>query len=155
AFLYKDGAMLDLGALGGRTSRAFGINNQDQVVGSADLDSATSHAFVYQDGVMTDLGTLGGDRSEAKAINDFGQVVGQSRFDDFSKNSHTFLWTPDHPNGTTGTLTELPTLETGLESPAFDITADGRVVGDSSVVSNYPPHAYLWTPDEPNGMIGT
>ena len=54
------------------------INSSGQVVGSAYIDQAQSHAFVWQNGVMTDLGTLGGEMSRPAAINEHGQVAGVS-----------------------------------------------------------------------------
>lgn len=84
AFLYKNGAMTDLGALGGTgssanssaNSSATGINNNGQVVGNA-----ANHAFLYGNGAITDLNTLIASNSgwilqSASAINDNGQIVG-------------------------------------------------------------------------------
>jgi probable HAF family extracellular repeat protein len=53
-------AIIDLGTLGGTSSRALGINALGQVVGWSELASGAVHGFVYSDGQMTDVGTLGG-----------------------------------------------------------------------------------------------
>lgn len=80
AFLYQHGVMKDLGSLGGRTSRAFGINDRGQVVGASELADGhpdREHAFLYENGVMLDLGTPApGSSSRARGINNLGQVVG-------------------------------------------------------------------------------
>jgi probable HAF family extracellular repeat protein len=99
AFLYRNGKMLDLGALAPNApdndSEAYGINNLDEVVG---LSSTTiparnslnqpcpdcgvaSHAFLWRAGKMTDLGNLAsipGWDSKADAIDNMGEIVGWS-----------------------------------------------------------------------------
>lgn len=46
AFLYSNGAMHDLGTLGGIVSQGRGINNNGQVTGDS-LIAGISHAFLY------------------------------------------------------------------------------------------------------------
>jgi probable HAF family extracellular repeat protein len=100
AFLYRNGKLLDLGALalskdGSDYSVAFGVNIADEVVGASTTAIAArnslgqtcpscgvaSHAFLWRAGKMTDLGNLAGIAgldSQADAINDQGEIVGWS-----------------------------------------------------------------------------
>jgi probable HAF family extracellular repeat protein len=100
AFLFSGGKMRDLGALalskaGSDDSEAYGLNNQDEVVGLSTTAIAArnsqgqpcancgvaSHAFLWRAGKMIDLGNLAGIAgwdSKADAINDQGEIVGWS-----------------------------------------------------------------------------
>ena len=81
AFLWRHGAMRDLGALPGHgNSYAAGVNNFGRVVGTSYVgDTSSAHrAFLHDGWSMIDLGTLGGRDSHASAINDWGQVVGDA-----------------------------------------------------------------------------
>jgi probable HAF family extracellular repeat protein len=92
AFLWRDGTMTKVTPGLGLSSRAYGINDRGQVVGSSDARSAWPHAFVWEDGRYTDLGTLPGHReSGAVAINDSGQIVGWSRENPLAR-EHAVLW---------------------------------------------------------------
>lgn len=56
AFLYRDGDMVDLGALlPGPDSRAMSINNNGDVTGYYTRPDGTTHAFLYQNGQMIEL----------------------------------------------------------------------------------------------------
>lgn len=77
AFVYRDGAVTDLGTLDDSApdarSEATSINASGQVAGSSN-----GRAFLYQDGRLRDLGTLGGNNSNARAISSRGEVVGSA-----------------------------------------------------------------------------
>ena len=78
-FLWSDGVMQDLEALGGN-SYPFAVNSKGQIVGSSMAADGQNHAFLYTDGTMYDLnllvtGLAGTLLSVATAINDNGQIV--------------------------------------------------------------------------------
>ena len=87
------GAMVDLGALDGHFSEAFGINDVGQVVGESG-----GRAFVYDDGAMRDLNTLlpadsGWVLRSAQDVNNLGQIVGWGTAPD-GIGPRAFLLTP-------------------------------------------------------------
>ena len=129
------GAMVDLGTLGGPTSRANGINDVGQVVGAATTAELATHAFVWtSSGGMVDLGTLGGDSSEAFAINRRGDIVGVSTTSDGQ--SHAFRWGPSYGMRDMGTLG-------GTSSVAHSINERGEVCGTSATAEG-AQHAFIW-----------
>jgi probable HAF family extracellular repeat protein len=79
AFFDDQGAMNDLGTLGGTNSEANFLNDRGQIVGYSDTADGAIHAFLNRWGRMTDLGTLGGRNSNAGAINNKGDVVGTAQ----------------------------------------------------------------------------
>jgi probable HAF family extracellular repeat protein len=142
----QDYKVTKLPTLGGKLTRAFGVNNQGQVVGQSDIPNSAWHAFVWnRTGGIQDLGTLGGPFSVAYAINDSGQVVGGA--DDIAGNSHAFLWSQSGGTQDLGTL--------GVYSTASGINNKGEVVGWSQVGPTNYVHAFYWT--QPEGMrdLGT
>ncbi len=68
--------LVDLGTLGGLESRAYGINNLGQVVGTAEDSGRNTHAFIYENGVMRDLNLRNPRVRKALAINDAGDIAG-------------------------------------------------------------------------------
>lgn len=84
-------AVTDLGTLGGTNCIPYGINNREQIVGTAQTGMGSYHAFMFDAGRMVDLGTLGGSNSWAYGINDNGWMVGASGLP--ATNMHAFLCT--------------------------------------------------------------
>ena len=154
------GTMVDLGVLGGGYSIAYGINDFGVVVGSSNAPDSDRHAFVWTPvgpnavtGEMIDIGTLGGSESEARDINNSGQIVGWSFWTNPATSwleTHAFLRMPD------GAMVDLGTL-LGPESYATSVSENGKVTGwywqGGDADGGY--RAFLWTPDQPNGMTGT
>ena len=136
AFVW-DGAMHDIGALGGAVVNSYGhaINASGQVTGSSDVPPSDEHAFVYTPGTgtMTDLGTLGGGLSVGLSINDSGKVTGYGWT--AASVEHAFLWD--------GTMHDLGTLSGG-KSYGFGINNSGQIVG-ASQKNGDSAHAFLYT----------
>ncbi len=95
---WKDGAILDLGTLGGAVSFGSSINKSGQIAGSAQnaipdpvsmydfqffgfSNGTETRAFLWTNGIMQDLGTLGGPDAWSNFVNDAGQVAGSSYTD--------------------------------------------------------------------------
>jgi len=96
AFLYDNGTMIDLGTLGGSSSWAFGINENDSVVGYSKITDDTYHGFLYCDEQMQDLNSLidhnsGWTITCARGINDKGHIAGYGYL---NGNIHAFIMKP-------------------------------------------------------------
>jgi probable HAF family extracellular repeat protein len=135
AFLLAETGMLDLGTLGGRDSRATGINESGVVVGESSVPEKATHAFVYRFGRMSDLGGLpGGAFSAAYAINNRGSIVGAA---ETSRHLvHAVMWKDSR-------IVELGTLEGGLRSRALAVNDKQEIVGFSEAAAA-ATHAFLY-----------
>ena len=76
AFLYSNGALNDLGTLGGTGSSGTAINERGQVTGAAETAGNGFHAFIYTRRTgMVDLNTLLAPGSAAPGFYLFGGVI--------------------------------------------------------------------------------
>ena len=75
-YVYKDGAIKDLGTFGGRFGTALDVNNHGVVVGAAYDAANVAHAFVYDGGAIRQLFPGETGNSQAVAINDHGTIIG-------------------------------------------------------------------------------
>ena len=143
------GNLVDIGAsVDVLATQPTAINAYGQVVAATTLGSSQGHAYLWSpgarnatSGAWTDLGTLSGDDvSLPFGINDSGRIVG---FSTGPQGARGFIWTPDAPNGTTGTMVALADgLAIGL-----GINNAGQIVGVIADPSTGQPLAALWTPD--------
>jgi probable HAF family extracellular repeat protein len=107
--------MKDLGTLGGRTSRAYGLNDGGWVVGEAADSNGIQHAFLWRDGIMTSLAA----NAAAFAINDAGAAAGMA-------DDRAAWWT--QPGAPATILTA-----TGGVGIAFDLNGASSVVGQAEL----------------------
>jgi probable HAF family extracellular repeat protein len=126
----------DLGVLpGGNYSRAYDLNDSDEIVGTSASSVGERAVLWTKTGNVRDLGTLPGDRaSEATAINNAGDVVGYSKG---PRGMRAFLWTE------TSGMQDLGVLPGGNSSRALDINDLGEIVGSST--SSAGDRAFIWT----------
>lgn len=131
ACLWKDGAQLDLGSIGGSYSCAFGVNDQGTVVGY----SLSQGAFLYTSSTsIQNLSTiLGRNVSSANDINNLGQIVGKW-YSNFTYRGFIY-------NGTT--FRDLGKLPGGYDAEAIAINENGKIVG-YALNEMSRNHAVLW-----------
>lgn len=173
ATLWRDGATIDLGTLGGPNSGVlWPVKSENgMIVGvaeTAELDplgeswscsaffpSVTGHTclgFVWEDGQMSPLPTLGGNNGFATGANNRGEVVGwaENTVHDPTCNPPQVLqfratvWDTRRDG-----LRELPPLPGDTVTAATAINDQGTVVGISGICDNAvgrfsAAHAVLW-----------
>lgn len=167
-FVWENGVMRELPALGGNHSFGAGVNNQGLVVGWAETavhdptcSPLTAQVLQFRAAIwdpkdgsngkikVRELAPLAGDStSAATAINDHGIAVGISGDCDqavgrFSAR-HAVLWDNN------GKAVEIPNLGGLTWHTPMDINAQGDVVGFSNPPGENPAgdfisHAFLWT----------
>lgn len=129
AFIYDGTSMSDFGTLSGNSqSRAEGVNQRGDVVGSTFGGPGEQHAVLYRDGQIIDLG-----QGRALAINKRAQVVGGTVVVDVT---HAFLYSG-------GELLDLGTLG-GEFSIAVDINDAGEIVGNAQTATGQS-RAFLYS----------
>jgi len=133
------------------TTHARGVNNLGHIVGGYMPGiSPINCPYLYLNSTtVVDLAqfmTWGNGGGVANAINDKGVVVGQGQLSDGTY--HAFVWIPQVPNGTTGTMIDLNSL--GFTLPpgyyfyeALDVNNLGSIVGTIYNGSIFRPFALI------------
>jgi probable HAF family extracellular repeat protein len=145
AFLWDDGALTDLGTLGGNNGEAWWINNEGEIVGRADLPgSQVHHAFLWKNGKMIDLGAAPGQPcSTAIDINSRGQIIIDTGICGVG-GGPGMLW----ENGKLYDLNTLISLKPGLAVGDVSFINDRGEIAATGVLANGDQHAILLVPCE-------
>jgi probable HAF family extracellular repeat protein len=94
--------------------------------------------------VITDLGTTGGPGSEGLGINASGQVTGFADTPD-GASAHAFVWTPTTPNGISGHMSDLGTLDgSAVSSVGLGINASGELMAVLGFDGDPNAHAIVY-----------
>lgn len=145
-FLWEDGAMRDIGTLGGPDTvpgASCGDPPRNVIVGqsytsyvpNAATGVPTADAFLWKSGQMTDLGNLGGTFSNGQCANHRGQIIGFSTLAG-DLQQHAFFWE-------NGVMTDLGTLG-GDNSEAIWLNEAGDVAGSADLPGSQLHDAVLW-----------
>ena len=127
---------IDLGTLGGGSSRANAINDSGQIVGWSITTSGVTHAFLWENRVMRDLGSIDPsdptDFSEAQAIDNAGLVAGVG----YQNGDRLIIWE-------NGVLRDLG-IEGGLTAQVEAMNARADLVVTPGRWDDYSPRAIVW-----------
>lgn len=139
----------ELGGIGDDNySRAYGLNNNGDVVGRARGDNNKYYAFLYTSGQLHNLGALDSSTaSKALAINDNGQISGESGSNNGNRSFRYENWEVDTGgNLVNGVMNNLKVLwvegEEGTACYDGGINENGDVVGASVVGTS---HGFVYT----------
>ncbi len=156
AFLWQNGAMHDIGTLGGPDAVGLYINDRGHVGGASftsdipdpDTGMPPVEPFLWDGRKMRDLGTLGGAYGQVLGLNNRDQVIGDSSTADTpgacliaDLGCHAFLWER-------GVLKDLGTLG-GTFSIPIVVNEKGDVVGAANTSNDETVRAVRWR----NGAI--
>ncbi len=136
-FIKQDDFWDEIPTFGGNESRAYAINELNDVVGYTRNEEGKFRAFGIPIGnisLMTDIGDLGGGASQAFDVNNNRVITGQSKGKD--EYWHAYTWSLEEGMQDLGTLG-------GNESYAWAINDSGIVVGKSQMKSG-GTHGFIW-----------
>jgi uncharacterized membrane protein len=129
SFIWQNGAMHDLGTLGGTRSSTTWLNNRGEVVGQDNLaGDQAAHPVLWDGQRLRDLGTPGGDSGTANYVSDAGDVTGWT-FLPGDSTAHAFLWKRGVMTDLTGAGSSQCTFAEAINDrdQAVGGTCDGQV----------------------------
>lgn len=139
-FLWRNGQMIDLGALSGQVvSEAKAVNNNGLIVGKSNIYPVTWTYQVATPGSTPSIRQLpiptGFFAAQPSAVNDTGDVVGHAGSPNID--AHAVLWR-------NGRAIDLGIWPGGHYSVATGINNLGQIVGTGTVAGDNLDHALLW-----------
>ncbi|MBX7132041.1 MAG: tandem-95 repeat protein [Fimbriimonadaceae bacterium] len=140
AVVYGPGP-IDLGTLGGDTSKAYDIGDNGWIAGEAQMPNGETHACLWQNRVSYDLGTLGGSYSLARCITKEGEVYGWAESDE--GRTLAFRWTETAGMVPLETPTGFSSFATGAGSNGFGASAPVGWIENLTTGSTY---GVIWSP---------
>lgn len=146
AFRFANGALEDLGTLGGEWSVVKSMNGAGQVAGESPDALGYLRAYVWSPSTgMVNLGSLGGPATRVAYIDPSGRVVGDATDD--GAHERAYLWTAG---------TGLVNLEVPYRSFATRVNAAGEVVGYFMPSPfSFDTHAFVWSASTGVTDLGT
>ncbi len=153
------GSMTDLGSLRqGGQSYGLGINSHGQIAGYT--AGSPNTAFMWTpttwngtDGSMVPIGGAPFYDGFAwpNGMNSYGQIVGDGRTE---SGTRVFLWMPDSPNASVGSIIDLGIQLSGFEgSNHFAINSYGQIAGGGVRIQGVV-EGFVWTPAQGNTTSG-
>jgi fibronectin type 3 domain-containing protein len=145
ACVWENGTVRALVSVAGATeSAAWAINDAGTIVGHVytplPVNGPLREAVVWQGSAVAKLAPpIAGAQTWARAIDSSGRVAVSWSTGNFTWRAAR--WTPNVPNGTSGTMTTL-----GIWGSSFDINDAGVVSGSEN------SNAYLWDGTTPTGL---
>ena len=141
AFLWRNGQMIDLGALSGQVvSEARAINNNGLIAGKSNLYPVTWQYEIANSGSTPSIRQLpipaGFFSAQPSAVNDSGDVAGYAGSPNID--AHAILWR-------NGRAIDLGIWPGGHYSVATGINNLGQIVGTGTVAGDNVDHALMWT----------
>src|SRR5437899_2069227 len=146
AVMWEEGAITDLGSLGGGYSVAYSVNARGMACGFSNLATGESRAALYADGEVVDLGTLGGSFSQCLLGANSRQFVGASTIEGDAE-YHAFVIVG-------GVMTDLnpqvPPDSGWRLNYAYGINERGQIVGGGHRDGAVPIRAFLLSRNGPH-----